>query len=50
LGLAKRSDKGLESQFLFDDGKLVVNGRNIEVNIQLQRINQAMTELLAKSP
>lgn len=50
LGLAKRTDKGLESQFLFDDGKLLVNGRNIEVNIQLQRINQAMTEFLAKGP
>ena len=50
LGLATRTYKGLESQFLFDDGKLLVNGRNIEVNIQLQRINQALTALLAKSP
>lgn len=50
LGLATRSDKGLESQFLFVDGKLLVNGRNIEVNNQLQRINQAMTAFLAKVP
>ncbi len=50
LGLAKRTEKGLESQFLFGDGKLLVNGRNIEVNLQLQRINQAMTAFLAKAP
>jgi uncharacterized protein YdgA (DUF945 family) len=50
LGLATRSEKGLESQFLFGEGKLLVNGRNIEVNLQLQRINQAMTAFLAKGP
>jgi len=50
LGLATRSDKGLQSQFSFVDGKLLVNGRNIDVNMQLQRINQAMTDFLVKGP
>ena len=50
LGLATRSEKGLQSQFSLADGKLLVNGRNIDVNMQLQRLNQAMNAFLAKGP
>jgi uncharacterized protein YdgA (DUF945 family) len=46
LGLATRSDNGLKSQFSLVDGKLMINGRNIDVNIQLQRLNQAVTAFL----
>jgi hypothetical protein len=50
LGLATRSEKGLQSQFSLADGKLLVNGRNIDVKMQLQRLNQAMNTFLAKGP
>jgi uncharacterized protein YdgA (DUF945 family) len=50
LGLATRTEKGLQSKFSFLDGKLLVNGRNIDVNMQLTRMNQAMTDFLAKGP
>jgi uncharacterized protein YdgA (DUF945 family) len=50
LGLATRSGKGLQSQFSLADGKLLVNGRNIDVKMQLQRLNQAMNTFLAKGP
>jgi uncharacterized protein YdgA (DUF945 family) len=50
LGLATRSGKGLQSQFSLADGKLLVNGRNIDVKMQLQRLNQAINTFLAKGP
>ena len=48
LGLATRTDNGLKSQFSLVDGKLMINGRNIDVNMQLQRLNQAVTAFLVK--
>jgi uncharacterized protein YdgA (DUF945 family) len=48
LGLATRSDSGLKSQFSLVDGKLMINGRNIDVNMQLQRLNQAVTAFLVE--
>lgn len=48
LGLATRTEAGLQSQFSLLNGKLIVNGRNIVVDNQLNQLSQAVSSFLAQ--
>lgn len=46
LGLATRTESGLQSQFALLNGQLTVNGRNIVVTQQLNQLNQIVSSFL----